>query len=279
MYRGFVGSPLLGLLQGIAVYQDGVRVNEPFGDTVSWALIPGAAIDELQVLPGSDPMFGLNALGGTIVVRTKDGFSHPGARVEVSTGSFGRLGGDIELGGRLNESLASFASVSYVEEDGRRGFSGTEALQAFGSVRFEAGRSTAEAKLTFVDTDLTGNGAAPVQLLRSDRSAVFTHPDNAGNRLVMLSLVASHDLTGTTSLAGNAYVRRSDIATLNGDDSEYDPCEDDPALLCIDDEVALNTDGQPSDHAGGRRIRGRRADGASDGCAQLKPVLCRSSGS
>ena len=39
-YRGFVGSPLLGLPQGLAVYQDGVRINEPFGDTVNWALIP-----------------------------------------------------------------------------------------------------------------------------------------------------------------------------------------------------------------------------------------------
>ena len=41
-YRGFVGSPLLGLPQGLAIYQDGVRINEPFGDTVSWALIPEA---------------------------------------------------------------------------------------------------------------------------------------------------------------------------------------------------------------------------------------------
>ncbi|MGW8367767.1 MAG: TonB-dependent receptor plug domain-containing protein [Gammaproteobacteria bacterium] len=39
-YRGFVGSPLLGLSQGIAVYQDGVRLNEPFGDTVNWARAP-----------------------------------------------------------------------------------------------------------------------------------------------------------------------------------------------------------------------------------------------
>ena len=43
-YRGFVGSPLLGLPQGLAVYQDGVRSNEPFGDTVNWALIPESAI-------------------------------------------------------------------------------------------------------------------------------------------------------------------------------------------------------------------------------------------
>src|SRR5690606_27919488 len=82
-YRGFVGSPLLGLPQGIAVYQDGVRLNEPFGDTVNWALIPESAIDSVYLMPGSNPLFGLNALGGAIVIETKDGFSHPGASAEV----------------------------------------------------------------------------------------------------------------------------------------------------------------------------------------------------
>ena len=69
-YRGFVGSPLLGLPQGIAVYQDAVRINEPFGDTVNWALIPLSAIDTVNLMPGSNPLFGLNALGGTISIRT-----------------------------------------------------------------------------------------------------------------------------------------------------------------------------------------------------------------
>ncbi|MCK5121651.1 MAG: Plug domain-containing protein, partial [Methylococcales bacterium] len=31
-YRGFVASPLLGLPQGLSVYLNGVRFNEPFGD-------------------------------------------------------------------------------------------------------------------------------------------------------------------------------------------------------------------------------------------------------
>src|SRR5512145_1537239 len=62
-YRGFVGSPLLGLPQGLAVYQDAVRINEPFGDTVNWALIPENAIGSLYLVPGSNPLFGLNALG------------------------------------------------------------------------------------------------------------------------------------------------------------------------------------------------------------------------
>jgi outer membrane receptor protein involved in Fe transport len=89
-FRGFVGSPLLGLPQGLAVYQNGVRLNEPFGDTMNWDLVPANAVASIEVMPGSNPLFGLNALGGAVSVQTKTGFSHFGHDVEVSGGSFGR---------------------------------------------------------------------------------------------------------------------------------------------------------------------------------------------
>src|SRR5262249_17132943 len=43
-YRGFAASPLQGTPQGIAVYMNGIRLNEAFGDTVNWDLIPTVAI-------------------------------------------------------------------------------------------------------------------------------------------------------------------------------------------------------------------------------------------
>ena len=94
-FRGFAASPLLGLPQGIAVYQDGVRMNEPFGDTVNWELLPTNAIASVTLMPGSNPLFGLNALGGAVSVQTKTGFSHPGHGVSVFGGSFGRLWADV----------------------------------------------------------------------------------------------------------------------------------------------------------------------------------------
>ena len=39
-YRGYTASPLLGTPQGLSIYMDGVRLNQPFGDVVSWDLIP-----------------------------------------------------------------------------------------------------------------------------------------------------------------------------------------------------------------------------------------------
>ena len=89
-YRGYTASPLLGTPQGLSVYVDGVRQNQPFGDVVAWDLIPKIAIQDMALVPGSDPIFGLNTLGAAVTVRLKDGRSAPGTSLSIDGGSFGR---------------------------------------------------------------------------------------------------------------------------------------------------------------------------------------------
>jgi hypothetical protein len=89
-FRGYTASPLLGTPEGISVYLDGVRQNQPFGDVVSWDLIPQNAISEMTLMPGSDPLFGLNTLGGALSVQTKDGVSNPGLEGSFLYGSSNR---------------------------------------------------------------------------------------------------------------------------------------------------------------------------------------------
>ena len=96
-YRGFEASPLAGDSQGLAVYLDGVRLNQPFGDVVNWDLIPDIAIDRLT-LEGSNPVFGLNALGGSVSVAMKNGFGWQGTEAEAEGGSFGRAQGSLQFG-------------------------------------------------------------------------------------------------------------------------------------------------------------------------------------
>jgi outer membrane receptor protein involved in Fe transport len=248
-YRGFVGSPLLGLPQGLAVYQDGVRVNEPFGDTVSWALIPESAIDSFYVVPGANPLFGLNALGGAIAVRTKDGFASGGSRAELTTGSFGRVGIQAETGGAFSDDLGYFVTASALEEDGWRNYSPTDAQQIFAKLTSLGERSRVDVSLTRVDTDLVGNGAAPEDLLELDREAIFTWPDHTWNTLTMLNVSGEQSMSANVTLRGGLYVRASDIATLNGDDSEFAECEAAPGLICEaeDDgeEIVLDESGLP----------------------------------
>jgi len=248
-YRGFVGSPLLGLPQGIAVYQDAVRINEPFGDTVNWALIPESAIDTVYVMPGSNPLFGLNALGGAIAIETKDGFTHPGTRAEAYTGSFSRLGMEAETGGSVNDRLAWFVTASRFDEDGWRDYSPSEATQFFGNIGWQSSRSKIELGLTYADTDLIGNGAAPVQLLAVDRSAIFTRPDQTQNELMLLSLKGEHAISDRLTLSGNVFRRSSDIATYNGDDSDFEECEDVAGFMCEEEDgeevLIFDPDGSP----------------------------------
>src|SRR6185437_6522050 len=116
-FRGFTASPLLGTPQGVSVFQDGVRINEPFGDIVNWDLIPQSAIAGIQVIPGSNPMFGLNTLGGAIAVYTKSGAEYPGASAEVSGGSFGRRTVEADWGGSQG-ALDFFLTANLFDDRG-----------------------------------------------------------------------------------------------------------------------------------------------------------------
>ncbi|HEX4348281.1 MAG TPA: Plug domain-containing protein, partial [Vicinamibacterales bacterium] len=98
-YRGYTASPLLGTPQGLSVYMDGVRLNQPFGDVVSWDLIPKIAIGSMALMPGSNPLFGLNTLGGAISIQTKDGRTAKGTSVEALYGSHARRSVEFEHGG------------------------------------------------------------------------------------------------------------------------------------------------------------------------------------
>ena len=89
-FRGFRASSILGAAQGLSVYIDGIRINEPFGDVVNWDMIPEFALDNVSLIPGSNPMYGLNTLGGALSLTTKSGLSHPGKVARISFGSFNR---------------------------------------------------------------------------------------------------------------------------------------------------------------------------------------------
>ncbi|MQA29288.1 MAG: TonB-dependent receptor [Luteitalea sp.] len=235
-FRGFVGSPLLGLPQGLAVYQNGVRLNESFGDTVNWDLIPTNAISSINLMPGSNPLFGLNALGGAISIQTKTGFSHPGHSVSVSGGSFGRQWVEAEGGGHTDR-VSYFVAGSALSEDGWRDFSPSQVRQLFGDVAWRGGSTTLNATVTSGVNRLIGNGAVPIELLDEDRSAIFTYPDETKTRGTLLTFRARHDAGSAVAFDGMFSYRRGSIRTFNGDDSDYDECEDGDfgEFLCSDE--------------------------------------------
>ena len=224
-YRGFTASPLLGTAQGLSVYVDGIRVNEPFGDVVNWDLIPRAAIDTITVVPGSNPLYGLNTLGGALSLRTKRGSTHPGTEVELSGGSFGRVDAVVQHGGSRNE-LSWFVAAEGFREDGWRDRSPSEIGQLFANLSWRSGATEFGATVLAGSTDLIGNGLLPESMLSRDRESIFTHPDNTRNRSVTLAVDGSHWLGDRDQLSGQVYVRRTRTRTLNGDGN--DDFEDSP---------------------------------------------------
>lgn len=223
-YRGFTGSPLLGLAQGLAVYQNGVRINEPLGDTVNWDLLPESAIQSVQLTSGANPLFGLNALGGAMAVRMKNGFDNPGHGAEASYGSFDRWRVTGETGGN-NGVLGYYANLSYFEEDGWRDLSDSDSLNFYGSVGWRGAATALNLNYQYGDSFLTGNGAVPIELMDVDRDAIFTAPDITEHSMHMISLDGTHDISDTIKVSGTAFWRRNKSDSFNGDASEFSVCE------------------------------------------------------
>ncbi len=246
-FRGFTVSPLLGLPQGLAVYQNGVRINEPFGDTVNWDLIPISAIRSVQMLGGSNPVFGLNSLGGALSFQMKNGFDYEGTAAEVYGGSFGRTVGSLQHGGH-GETFGYYANVDYFEEDGWRDYSKSEAIRYFGALSWRGSEdSMLDLSLSIGDTELRGNGASPAELLAIDREQVFTHPDLTENSQVQLILSGQHRLSDNLMLAGNAHYREIDTDSFNGDGTIFEECEfGDDEFLVREDFDDVNGDDECS---------------------------------
>ncbi len=216
-YRGFTASPLLGTPQGLSVYVDGVRFNQPFGDVVSWDLIPRAAISTIVLNPGSDPLFGLNTLGGALAITTKDGLKNPGTSIQVGGGSYGRNTIEFETGGRSANGLDWYATGNHFHDQGWRDASPSDVNQLFGKVGWRSADTRVTLSGAFAHNDLIGNGLQEQRLLAADRSSVYTLPDVTRNRSVLFNLSGNHDFNDHLSFAGNAYYRNIRTRTFNGD--------------------------------------------------------------
>jgi len=219
-YRGFTASPLLGSAQGLSVYLDGVRLNQPFGDVVSWDLIPPSAIAGITLMPGSNPMFGLNTLGGALAVTTKDGLKHPGTQLELSGGSHGQARLGFETGGSRDDGLHWFVTGQQQHDQGWRVASPSTVGQLFGKLGGRVGDARVTLSVALAETDLNGNGLQDQRLLDRDYKSVYSRPDNTRNRAALLNLAATQALSDSLTLSAQVVWRRIHTSTYNGDVNE-----------------------------------------------------------
>ena len=216
-YRGYTASPLLGTPQGLSIYMDGVRLNQPFGDVVSWDLIPRAAIDSLTLMPGSNPLFGLNTLGGALSIQTRDGRSSPGTAVQTIDGSHQRRAGEFEHGGSNDKGLHWFVTGNRFSENGWRDASPTDVRQLFGKLGWADAQTDLALTMAVADNKLTGNGLQEQRLLSRDYRSIYSKPDETVNKSLFLNLSGKHSLNDEVLLSGNTYYRKIRTSTFNGD--------------------------------------------------------------
>ena len=231
-YRGFEASPLLGTPIGISVFQDGVRINEPFGDTVNWDLIPQIAIASMEMVPGSNPVFGLNTLGGALSVRTKSGVSHPGYHMQASGGSYGRQNYEAEIGGSKG-NFDWYVAGNIFEDNGWRPYSPTSVNQAFGKVGWENERTDLDLSFTFADNSLQGVGPTPENMLQENWTSIYTAPDITDHTMYFVNLKGAHFITDKLQVSGNAYNRNNRSYSSNGNTNEE--CAEDFTLTTCED--------------------------------------------
>jgi len=217
-YHGYNATPIAGNPQGLSVYVDGVRVNEPFSNTVMWDLIPNFSIDQMQMIGGSNPVFGLNTLGGSLSMQTKSGRTFNKSAIDISGGSWGRKVSLLESGGISKDGKFDYyLGYEHFSEDGWRDFSPTHVNQLFSKVGWDTEKSRYEVSYTGAHNLMIGNGLTPKELLGDDRTGIHTLEDETDNNFGKWVITSTHFIDDMTMLSSNAYYIRSDRTTFNGD--------------------------------------------------------------
>ena len=273
-FRGFTATPLLGGSVGISVYVDGVRVNEIFGDTVNWDLIPEEAMSSMTLVSGANPVFGLNTLGGAIQIQTKNGFTslgeggaaRRGGQAEAYAGSFGRSEVTLESGGN-DGRWGYYVLANRFKERGWRDLSPSDARSILGTLSWRDGPGSIDLHLSHTETDLIGNGPQSVQALASSRSSVFTAPDQTRNNFTGFTVQAVYRAIEWGSLSATLFAREVNTRSYNGDVTDFEPCVADPAVRCDAGDRVLDQRGAAIpvnfDAVNNRGLRRQRGVGGS----------------
>jgi iron complex outermembrane recepter protein len=235
LYRGFEASPVLGTPQGLAVYQNGVRINEAFGDTVDWDLFPDIAINRVELI-SSSPVYGLNALGGAISVSMKDGFNYQGSQLELSGGSWGQRSAAGQFGWD-SDRFGFYIAGRALDQTGWRLFSDDVVRQLYTALSARSDLGTIELTYTLANNALNGQGSAPVQELAISRTLVFTGPQQYEDKLNFVTLNGTLNLTSNWSVQSVLYYRQFSQSVQNGNTTNYISCTAAPYLgdLCQSD--------------------------------------------
>ena len=230
-FRGFVASPVAGTPQGLAVYQNGMRINEAFGDTVNWDLIPTAAIRSVTVVT-NNPAFGLNALGGAVNVQMKNGFSYQGAEINTMGGSFGRIQSSAQYGKQI-DNFSVYGALEGLRDNGFRNFSESAIRRFYGDVGYRTDSSEFHLNMGVANNNFGAAATVPVELLQNYWGATYTTPQTTNNKVAYLNLTGKVEATPTWTIDGSVRVRAFRQKTVDGNPTETERCDADAGAALL----------------------------------------------
>ena len=219
-YRGHRLSPMLGSPQGLSVYLDGVRINQPLGDVMDWDLVPEMALADVALIPGTNPLYGLNTLGGALVLGTKSGLTHPGTEVDVSFGSHGRKRIEFGHGAQWGDGWHGYVAGTWFDDKGWRERSPGHLGNLFLKLGRNLGDTSWALSYTYGRSNLMGNGLLNQSLYDINRRAGYTFYDQTRNRGGLLNFQLTHSLTPNDQLTLVAWHRSTRRKGSNGDVNE-----------------------------------------------------------
>jgi iron complex outermembrane recepter protein len=236
-YRGFSASPVPGTPQGIAVYQNGTRINEAFGDVVNWDLIPEMAIARMTMMP-NNPLFGLNATGGALSIEMKNGFNYHGTEAQLFGGSYGRISSGAQSGYQ-NGNFSAYVAADGAYDRGWRDFSSSSQLRRmYVDLGAKGDETEFHVSFTGADNKLGSVVGTPIEMLNQRWSSVYTWPQSTHLQLAFLQANAKWTPTDTWSLEANAYYRSYRASHVDGNGTDAQACDAGGPLdgqLCIGD--------------------------------------------
>src|SRR6266545_4035503 len=219
--RGFQVSPVIGLPQGVTVYVDGVRANEPDAHEVNFDLLPLEDVERVDVVYGPSVLLGRNALGAAVNLVTRRGRSPASRELEASAGSYGRFELKAHAGARRGV-WDYYVGARYERETGWREDTRSRIGTLFGKVGLLNGTWDATLSYSGADNRIFQAGSLPESVATADPRRNFTGGDFFAPRAHLVILNAQR-LVGRTQLAINAFGRSLSSEQFNanfvGEDS------------------------------------------------------------
>lgn len=217
--RGFFASPVVGLPQGISVFLDGVRQNEPDAAQVNFDLLPMEHIKRIEILSGNGSLLGRNSLGGAINLVTRRGEGPTTGEVELMGGTFGAFSSEANVGGLTKGGVDYYVGGGYNRENGWRQATGAEQYNLFTNLGKLGPQRGIRLQLMAAKSDVKTAGSLP-------QSVYVTTPDSnlSANDYEHLSnvqaVVSGYETLGNGRASFNTYFRRHRAARFNANQAD-----------------------------------------------------------